>query len=137
MTLAKVKEQDGIMLAKVIEQDGMMLAKVKEQDGMMLAKVKEQDGIIMLANVKVPSIPTSAACCDDVQLTKLMRNPLPTPLQPSFTSSDCVLQIQQPAAYLQLSTTSSDCVLLKTDTSIFIYNRQLLHRTASSFKPLM
>ena len=27
---------------------------------MMLAKVKEQDGI-MLANVKVPSIPTSAA----------------------------------------------------------------------------
>ena len=78
MTLAKVKEQDGIMLAKVIEQDGMMLAKVKEQDGMMLAKVKEQDGI-MLANVKVPSIPTSAACCDDVQLTKLMRNPLLTP----------------------------------------------------------
>ena len=52
-------------LAKVKEQDGMMLAKVKEQDGMMLAK---QDGI-MLANVKVPSIPTSAACCDDVQLT--------------------------------------------------------------------
>ena len=46
----------------------MMLAKVKEQDGMMLAKVKEQDGI-MLANVKVPSIPTSAACCDYMQLT--------------------------------------------------------------------
>ena len=41
----------------------MMLAKVKEKDRMMLAKVKEQDGI-MLANVKVPSIPTSAACCD-------------------------------------------------------------------------
>ena len=38
----------------------MTLAKVKEQDGIMLAKVKEQDGI-MLANVKVPSIPTSAA----------------------------------------------------------------------------
>ena len=55
-------------LAKVKEQDGMMLAKVKEQDGMMLAKVKEQDGI-MLANVKVPSIPTSAACCDNMQLT--------------------------------------------------------------------
>ena len=55
-------------LKKGNEQDGMMLAKVKEQDGMMLAKVKEQDGI-MLANVKVPSIPTSAACCDDVQLT--------------------------------------------------------------------
>ena len=68
MTLAKVKEQDGMMLAKVKEQDGMMLAKVKEQDGMMLAKVKEQDGI-MLANVKVPSIPTSAACCDNMQLT--------------------------------------------------------------------
>ena len=32
--------------------------KVKEQDGMMLAKVKY--GIILL-NVKVPSIPTSAA----------------------------------------------------------------------------
>ena len=43
----------------------MTLKKGKEQDGMMLAKVKEQDGI-MLANVKVPSIPTSAACCDDV-----------------------------------------------------------------------
>ena len=40
MTLAKVKEQDGMMLAKVEEQDGMMLAKVKEQDGTMLAKVK-------------------------------------------------------------------------------------------------
>ena len=46
----------------------MTLKKGKEQDGMMLAKVKEQDGI-MLANVKVPSIPTSAACCDDEQLT--------------------------------------------------------------------
>ena len=75
--LAKVKEQDGMMLAKVREQDGMMLAKVKEQDGMMIAKVKEQDGM-MLAKVKYgimpackcksPSIPTSAACCDDVQL---------------------------------------------------------------------
>ena len=32
MTLAKVKEQDGMMLAKVKEQDGMKLAKVKEQD---------------------------------------------------------------------------------------------------------
>ena len=68
MTLAKVKEQDGMMLAKGKEQDGMLLAKVKEQDGMMLAKVKEQDWM-MLANVKVPSIPTSAACCDDVPLT--------------------------------------------------------------------
>ena len=53
----------------------MTLKKGREQDGMMLAKVKEQDGI-MLANVKVPSIPTSAACCDNMQLTKLMWNPL-------------------------------------------------------------
>ena len=30
MTLAKVKEQDGMMLAKVKKQDGMMLAKMKE-----------------------------------------------------------------------------------------------------------
>ena len=43
MTVAKVKEQDGMTLAKVKEQDGMMLAKVKEQDGTTLAKVKEQD----------------------------------------------------------------------------------------------
>ena len=110
MTLAKVKEQDGIMLAKVKEQDGMMLAKVKEQDGMMLAKVKEQDGI-MLANVKVPSIPTSAACCDDVQLTKLMRNPLPTP----FTTVILHRTASSKYSYLQL-----------------ISNCQLLHRTASS-----
>ena len=72
-------------------------------------------------------------------------------LQPSNTSSDCVLQTQLPAAYLKLSTTSSDCVLLNTDTSSYsqpsitssdcvlqtqiplvIHNRQLLHRTASS-----
>ena len=52
------------------EQDGMMLAKVKEQDGMTLAKVKEQDGM-MLAKLEVPSIPTSAACCDDMQLTNV------------------------------------------------------------------
>ena len=71
MPLAKVKEQDGMMLAKVKEQDGMMLVKVKEQDGMVLAKVKEQDGMMLakVKYVKVPSIPTSAACCDDVQLT--------------------------------------------------------------------
>ena len=75
----------------------MTLKKGKEQDGMMVAKVKEQDRI-MLANVKVPSIPTSAACCDDVQLTNADRNPLPIPLQPSITSSDCVLQTQLPAA---------------------------------------
>ena len=35
MTVAKVKEQDGMTLAKVKKQDGMTLAKVKEQDGMM------------------------------------------------------------------------------------------------------
>ena len=29
MTLAKVKEQDGVTLAKVKEQDGMTLAKVR------------------------------------------------------------------------------------------------------------
>ena len=29
MTLAKVKEQDGMILAKVKEQDGMTLAKVR------------------------------------------------------------------------------------------------------------
>ena len=143
MTLAKVKEQDGIMLAKVKEQDGMMLAKVKEQDGMMLAKVKEQDGMmlakvkeqdgIMLANVKVPSIPTSAACCDDVQLTKFMRNPLPTP----FTTINYFIGLRPPNTatcsllILQLSTTSSDCVL-QTQIPLVIYNCQLLHRTASS-----
>ena len=128
---------------------------------------------------KSPKYPTSAACCDNMQLTKLMWNPLPIPfttiitqsdcvlqntdtssyLQPSITSSDCALQTQLPSAYLQLSTTSSDCVLkntvtssyiqlsttssdcilLNTDTdlSLVIYNHQLLHRTASSFKPLM
>ena len=55
-------------LIKKLKSVGMTLKKGKKQDGMMLAKVKEQDGI-MLANVKVPSIPTSAACCDNVQLT--------------------------------------------------------------------
>ena len=40
---------------------------------MMLAKVKEQDGIL-LANVKVPSIPTSAACCDNMQLTNMQES---------------------------------------------------------------
>ena len=53
MTLAKVKEQDGMMLVKVKEQDGMMLAKLSKGKRWVLAKVK------------VPSIPTSAACCDD------------------------------------------------------------------------
>ena len=141
----------------------------------MLAKVKEQDGI-MLANVKVPSIPTSAACCDNMQLTKLMWNPLPIPFTTIITQSDCVLQNTDTSSYLQPSITSLDCVLqtatcslfttvnyfiglrppINTDTSSYlqpsitssdcvlqtqippvIYNRQLLHRTASSFKPLM
>ena len=55
MTLAKAKEQDGMMLAKVKEQDGMMLAKVKEQDGKMLANVK--------APCKYPYISGFAATC--------------------------------------------------------------------------
>ena len=60
----------------------MTLAKVKELDArMMLAKVKEQDGT-MLAIVKVPSIPTSAACCDDLQK---MWNHLPIP----FITNNC------------------------------------------------
>ena len=51
-------------LAKVKEQDGMMLAKVKEQDGMMLGKVKEQDHGIILANVKVPSQRLAVMTCN-------------------------------------------------------------------------
>ena len=105
-------------LAKVKEQDGMMLAKVKEQDGMMLAKVKEQDGI-MLANVKVPSIPSSAACCDNVQLTnaesssytfynrQLLNQTVPSKTQIPLVIYNCHL------LYLQPSITSSDCVLLQ------------------------
>ena len=61
----------------------MTLKKGKEQDGMMLAKVKEQDGM-MLAKVKVPSIPTSAACYDDMQLTNADSS-FYIPLQPSIT----------------------------------------------------
>ena len=134
----------------------MTLKKGREQDGMMLAKVKEQDGI-MLANVKVPSIPTSAACCDNMQLTKLMWNPLPIPfttinyfigLRPPntatcslFTTVNYFIGLRPPintdtSSYLQPSITSSDCVL-QTQIPPLIYNRQLLHRTASSFKPLM
>ena len=90
------------MLAKVKEQDGMVLAKVKEQDGMMLAKVKY---------VKVPSIPTSAACCDGVQLT-------------SAESSSYTFYNRQ----LLNRTVSSKHRYL----DLVVYNRQLLHRTASS-----
>ena len=109
----------------------MTLKKGKEQDGMMLAKLKEQDGI-MLANVKVPSIPTSAACSDDVLLTNA---------ESSFTTVNYFIGLRPPKhrylySYLQPSITSSDCVL-QTQIPLVIYNRQLLHRTASSFKPLM
>ena len=90
-----------------------MLEKVKEQDGMMLAKVKEQDGM-MLAKVKVPSIPTSAACCDDVQLinvesssytfynrqlrnrTESSKPQIPLVIYNCQLASDCVLQTQIP-----------------------------------------
>ena len=56
----------------------------------------------MVAKVKVPIIPTLAACC-----LQKMQNPLPTPLQQLITSLDCVLQ----TLTLQPSITSSDCVL--------------------------
>ena len=130
MTLAKEKEQDGMMLAKVKEQDGMMLAKVKEQDGMMLAKVKEQDGI-MLANVKVPSIPTSAACCDDVQLTNAESSSYTFYNRQLLNRTVSSKTHADTSSHLQLSTTSSDCVL-QTQIPPVIYNRQLFHRTASS-----
>ena len=87
----------------------MTLKKGKEQDGMMLAKVKEQDGM-MLAKVKVPSIPTSAACCDDMQLTNAESS--------SYTFYNC--------QFLNRTVSS------KTQIPLVIYNCQLLHRTASS-----
>ena len=46
------------------------------------------------------------------------------------------IMLANTSSYLQLSITSSDCVL-QTQMPLVIYNRQLLHRTASSFKPLM
>ena len=47
-------------LAKVKEQDGMTLAKVKEQDGMTLAKVRHtQESHALRWSAKYP---TSAAC---------------------------------------------------------------------------
>ena len=107
-----------MMLAKGKEQEGMLLAKVKEQDGMMLAKVKEQDWM-MLANVKVPSIPTSAACWDDVQLTNTESSYY------TFYNRQLLNRTasSKPQIYLKLFTTvnyfnglsitSSDCVLLQ------------------------
>ena len=79
---------------------------------MMLAKVKEQDEM-MLAKVKVPSIPTSAASCDDVQLTNAesSSNIL------SVTTVNYFIGLRPPntdtSSYLQPSITSSDCVLLQ------------------------
>ena len=87
-----------------------------------------------LANVKVPSIPTSAACCDDVQLTNAESSSY------TFTTANYFIGLRPPntdtSSYLQPSITPSDCVL-QTQIPLVIYNRQLLHRTASSFKPLM
>ena len=107
----------------------MTLKKGKEQDGMMLAKVKEQDGI-MLANVKVPSIPTSAACCDDEQLTNAESSSY------TFTTVNYFIGLRPPnTATCSIFTTVNYFIglrLLNTDTSIVIYNRQILHRTASS-----
>ena len=130
----------------------MTLAKVKEQDGMMLAKVKEQDGM-MLANIKVPSIPTSAACCDDVQLTDAESSSY------TFTTVNYLIRLRPPntdiSSYLstiyfiglrppkQIPLVIYNRQLLrrtassKTQTPLVIYNCQPLHRTASSFKPLM
>ena len=118
------------MLAKVKEQDGMMLAKVKEQDGMMLAKVKEQDGM-MLAKVKVPSIPTSAACCDDVQLINVESSSYTfynrQLLHRTASSKHRYLNLVIYNRQLLHRTASS-----KTQIPLVIYNCQLLHRTASS-----
>ena len=97
---------------------------------MMLAKVKEQDGI-MLANVKVPSIPTSAACCDNVQLTIVESfsytfttinyfiglRPPNTATCSIFTTVKYFIGLRPPntdtSSYLEPSITSSDCVLLQ------------------------
>ena len=107
----------------------MTLKKGKEQDGMMLAKVKEQDGI-MLANVKVPSIPTSAACCDNVQLTNVESSSY------TFTTVNYFIGLHPSnTATSSIFTTVNYFIELRppnTDTSIVIYNSQLLHRTASS-----
>ena len=97
----------------------MTLKKGKEQDGMMLAKVKEQDGMNNACKCKSPKYPYISGllgrhATDKCGILFLYL------LQPSITSSDCVLQTQLPAAYLQLSTTSSDCVLLNTDTSSYL-----------------
>ena len=107
----------------------MTLKKGKEQDGMMLAKVKEQDGI-MLANVKVPSIPTSAACCDDVLLTNAESSSYTfynrQLLHPTASSKHSYLQLIHNCQLLHRTASSKHSYLQ------LIYNCQLLHRTASS-----
>ena len=92
-----------------IIQVKVKLLKKTKSVGMTLAKVKEQDGIL-LANVKVPSIPTSAACFDDMQLTNAESS--------SYTFYNFQL----------LNRIASS----KTQIPLVIYNCQLLHRTASS-----
>ena len=71
--------------------------------------IKEQDGM-MIAKVKVPSIPTSAVCCYDVQLTNVKCS--------SYTFYNRQL----------LNQTASS----KPQIPLVIYNCQLIHRTASS-----
>ena len=121
---------------------------------MMLAKVKEQDGIML----SLQSIPTSAACCDDVQLTNTESSfytftivdyfiglrPPNTATCSLFTTVNYFIGLRPPkhrylqlfttvnyfiglrptntdtSSYLQLSTTSSDCVLLNTCTSSYL-----------------
>ena len=89
----------------------------------------------MLANVKVPSIPTSAACCDYMQLTNVESSSYNRQL----LNQTCVLQNTDTSSYLQLPVNYFIGLRLPKHRylSLVIYNRQLLHRTASSFKPLM
>ena len=75
---------------KKLKSVGMTLAKVKEQDGMMLAKVK------------VPSIPTSAACCDDVQLTNVESS--------SYTFYNCQLLNWHASSKPQIPSVVYNCV---------------------------
>ena len=76
----------------------------------MLTKVKEQDGM-MLAKVKVPSIPTSAACCDDLQLTNVESS--------SYNFYNHQLLNRTVSSKLQMPLVIYNCM-------------QLFHRTASS-----
>ena len=60
MTLAKVKEQDGMMLAKVKEQDGMMLAKKCRDD-----KGTRWDGACKSEVCKSPKYPYISGLKED------------------------------------------------------------------------